>query len=94
MVELTQEDVNAVADVIQDRYPPELIQAVEMEKTYDSSGYECLYIYVYMDKNTKPEDLKRKGGLFGLTSLLRDALRDDLKDLFPYVHLMGEKTDD
>ena len=94
MVELTQEDVNAVADVIQDRYPPELIQSVEMEKTYDSSGQECLYIYVYMDKNTKPEDLRGKGGLFGLASLLRDALRYELKDLFPYVHLMGEKTED
>ena len=92
MVELTQEDVNAVADVIQDRYPPELIQAVEMEKTFDHAGEECLYIYVYMDNKTTPEDLKE--GLLGLPSLLRDALRVELKDLFPYVHLMGEKTDD
>ena len=90
MVELTQEDVNAVADVIQDRYPPELIQAVEMAKTFDHSGEECLCIYVYMDERTKPEDVK--GGLRGLTSLLRDALRDELKELFPYVRLMGEKT--
>ena len=92
MVELTQEDVNAVADVIQDRYPPELIQAVEMEKTFDHSGEECLFIYVYMDKRTTPEDLGE--GLLGLPSLMRDALRDDLKSLFPYVHLMGEKTND
>lgn len=92
MVELTQEDVNAVADVIQDRYPPELIQAVEMERTFDHSGEECLYIYVYMDKRTKPEDVK--GGLRGLPSLLRDALRDELKGFFPYVRLMGEKTED
>lgn len=89
-MEITQKDVNAVADVIQDRYPPELIQSVEMEKTYDSSGEECLYIYVYMDKKTTAEDLKE--GLLGLPSLLRDALRDELKGLFPYVHLMGEKV--
>lgn len=89
-MEITQEDVNAVADVIQDRYPPELIQAVEMEKTYDSTGEECLYIYVYMDKRTKPDDIK--GGLFGLPKLLRNALRDELKGLFPHVRLMGEKS--
>ena len=93
-MEITQQDVDEVADAISSRFDRDIVRLVTMGLSVDEDFGDCIRIVVYLDKDTTREDLK--GRTAGVTGQVRRLLRDELKDLWPFVRFTEyeEEEDD
>ena len=82
-MKITQQDVEEVADAISSRFERDIVRLVTMGLSVDEDFGDCIRIVVYLDKDTTIEDIK--GRTIGVTGQVRRLLRDELKDLWPFV---------
>ena len=91
-MEITQQDVEEVADAISSRFDRDIVRRVTMGLSVDEDFGDCIRIVVYLDKDTTEEDFK--GGTGSVTGQVRKILRDELKDLWPFVRYAEYTEDD
>ena len=91
-MEITQQDVEEVADAISSRFDRDIVRRVTMGLSVDEDFGDCIRIVVYLDKDTTIEDIK--GRTVGVTAQVMDLLRDELKDLWPFVGFKKCTEDD
>ena len=91
-MEITQQDVEEVADAISSRFDRDIVRRVTMGLSVDEDFGDCIRIVVYLDKDTTREDIK--GRTFGVTSQVKEILRDELKGLWPFVGFKKYSEDD
>ena len=82
-MQITKKDVEEVADAISSRFDRDIVRRVTMGLSVDEDFGDCIRIVVYLDKDTTREDLKGRTG--GVTAQVMGLLRDELKDLWPFV---------
>ena len=82
-MEITQQDVEEVADAISSRFDRDIVRRVTMGLSVDEDFGDCIRIVVYLDEDTKMDDIK--GRTFGVTTQVKEVLRDELKGLWPFV---------
>ena len=82
-MKITQQDVEEVADAISSRFERDIVRLVTMGLSVDEDFGDCIRIVVYLDEGTTREDLK--GRTAGVTAQVMGLLRDELKDLWPFV---------
>ena len=83
VMEITQQDVEEVADAISSRFDRDIVRRVTMGLSVDEDFGDCIRIVVYLDEDTTMEDIK--GRTFGVTTQVKEVLRDELKGLWPFV---------
>ena len=91
-MEITQQDVEEVADAISSRFDRDIVRLVTMGLSVDEDFGDCIRIVVYLDKDTTEEDFK--GATGSVTGQVMRLLRDDLKDLWPFVRYAEYIEDD
>ena len=93
-MKITQQDVEEVADAISGRFERDIVRLVTMGLSVDEDFGDCIRIVVYLDKDTTIEDIK--GRTIGVTAQVMGLLRDELKDLWPFVGFKkyGEDSED
>lgn len=72
----------AVEDVIRSRFGP-AVRTVTMEPGQDAEGDDILLIRVEMGRDTGPDVFKDT--FFGLTDLVRQALGERFRGIFPVI---------
>ena len=82
-MQITKQDVEEIADAICGRFDRDIVRRVTMGLSVDEDFGDCIRIVVYLDKDTTREDLKGRTG--GVTAQVMGLLRDELKDLWPFV---------
>ena len=80
---ITKKDVEEVADAISGRFERDIVRLVTMGLSVDEDFGDCIRIVVYLDEDTTMEDIKGRTG--GVTAQVMGILRDELKDLWPFV---------
>ena len=80
---ITKKDVEEVADAIGGRFERDIVRLVTMGLSVDEDFGDCIRIVVYLDEDTTMEDIKGRTG--GVTAQVMGILRDELKDLWPFV---------
>ena len=91
-MQITKKDVKEVADAISSRFDRDIVRRVTMGLSVDEDFGDCIRIVVYLDKDTTIEDIK--GRTIGVTGQVRKLLRDELKDLWPFVGFKKCNEDD
>ena len=91
-MEITQQDVEEVADAISSRFDRDIVRLVTMGLSVDEDFGDCIRIVVYLDKDTTMDDIK--GRTFGVTTQVKEILRDELKGLWPFVGFKSYKEDE
>ena len=84
VMEITQQDVEEVADAISSRFDRDIVRLVTMGLSVDEDFGDCIRIVVYLDK----------GATGNVTGQVMRLLRDDLKDLWPFVRYAEYIEDD
>ena len=92
IVEITQQDVEEVADAISSRFDRDIVRRVTMGLSVDEDFGDCIRIVVYLDKDTTEEDFKDR--TLSVTTQVKEILRDELKDLWPFVRFTEYEEDD
>ena len=82
-MQITKKDVKEVADAISSRFDRDIVRRVTMGLSVDEDFGDCIRIVVYLDEDTTMEDIK--GRTFGVTTQVKEVLRDELKGLWPFV---------
>ena len=82
-MEITKQDVKEVAEAIRSRFDRDIVRRVTMGLSVDEDLGDCIRVVVYLDKDTTEEDFR--GGTGSVTGQVRRTLRDELKDLWPFV---------
>ena len=91
-MEITQQDVEEVADAISSRFDRDIVRRVTMGLSVDEDFGDCIRIVVYLDKDTTEEDFKDRP--LSVTTHVKEILRDELKDLWPFVRFTEYEEDD
>lgn len=91
-MQITKQDVEEIADAICGRFDRDIVRRVTMGLSVDEDFGDCIRIVVYLDKDTTIEDIK--GRTIGVTGQVRRLLRDELKDLWPFVGFKKCTEDD
>ena len=91
-MKITQQDVEEVADAISGRFERDVVRCVTMGLSVDEDFGDCIRIVVYLDKDTTEEDIR--DGTDGVTAQVMGLLRDELKDLWPFVRFTTYEEDD
>ena len=91
-MQITKKDVKEVADAIRSRFDRDIVRRVTMGLSVDEDFGDCIRIVVYLDKDTTEEDIR--GGTDGVTAQVMELLRDELKDLWPFVRFTEYEEDD
>ena len=91
-MEITKQDVKEVAEAIRDRFDRDVVRRVTMGLSMDEDFGDCIRIVVYLDKDTTEEDIR--DGTDGVTAQVMGLLRDELKDLWPFVRFTEYVEDD
>ena len=73
----------AIEKVVRERFPGKVHQ-LEFEPSISYDGEDVLIIRVFMDKSTTADDFK--GRFIGLTGLVRSAMGDEMRHIFPMIH--------
>ena len=82
-MQITKMDVKEVADAISSRFERDTVRLVTMGLSFDEDFGDCIRIVVYLDEDTTMDDIK--GRTAGFTAQVMGLLRDELKDLWPFV---------
>ena len=91
-MEITKQDITEVAEAIRARFDRDIVRRITMGLSVDEDFGDCIRIVVYLDKDTTIEDIK--GRTIGVTGQVRRLLRDELKDLWPFVGFKKCTEDD
>ena len=90
-VKITRQDAEKVAEVIRGRFDADIVRGLDMRLSYDHDGDECIRIVVHLDKNPDEEVFRR--GAARMNGHVIDALRDELKHLYPYIRYAEGELD-
>ena len=90
-VKITRQDAEEVAKVIRSQFEADIVRGLDMGLSYDHDGDECIRIVVHLDKNPDEEIFRR--GAVGMNGHVIEALRDDLKHLYPYIRYAEGELD-
>ena len=83
---LTEEKKCEIEQIIRDRFASGKVEDVHIEWGADEvDGDLALQITAYMSDDLTEEDVK--GRYFGLTRLVRDAMGEGMRHIFPYIRL-------
>ena len=85
-MQMTQETRTKVEKIIKKRFANR-VDRIDMEPSVDSEGDEILMIHVWISEGTKEKDLP-KSPLSGLTSLVIDAMGEEMNNIFPIIRPM------
>ena len=91
-MQITKKDVKEVADAISSRFDRDIVRRVTMGLSVDEDFGDCIRIVVYLDKDTTEEDFKDRP--LSVTTHVKEVLRDELKDLWPFVRFTDYEEDD
>ena len=90
-MQITKKDVKEVADAIRSRFERDIVRRVTMGLSVDEDFGDCIRIVVYLDKDTTEQDIR--DGTDGVTAQIMGLLRDELKDLWPFVRFTEYEED-
>lgn len=82
LAEATRE---AIKDVVRARFPGK-VRDVRFRFGVDDTGDDILTIEIHMSSDTTADDFR--GRFFGLTDLIRNAMGEDMRDVFPFIRPM------
>lgn len=86
-MQLTDTMLHSIENVIRDRFPGK-VRGVEIRPGTDEAGENVLMIKVIMARDTTAADFS--GRFFGLTRLVRNAMGDDMRGVFPLIRPVEE----
>lgn len=84
-MQLTDATRDAIRGVVRARFPGK-VEDVRIRLDVDDAGEDVLRIEIHMSPDTTAEDFR--GRFLGLTDLVRKAMGDDMKDVFPFIRPM------
>ena len=90
-MQITKMDVKEVADAISSRFERDIVRLVTMGLSFDEDFGDCIRIVVYLDEDTTMDDIKCQTA--GFTAQVMGLLRDELKDLWPFVGFKKYSSD-
>ncbi|MBW7920763.1 MAG: hypothetical protein H3C51_01530 [Rubellimicrobium sp.] len=76
---------DSISDVVRARFPGK-VRDVRFRFDVDNMGDDILTIEIHMSPDTTADDFR--GRFIGLTELVRKAMGDDLRDVFPFIRPM------
>ena len=85
-MEISEDIRSAVETVVRSWYDDEKIRDVTVESWIDDIGDNSLKVHVFVDPDTKREDLGRTS--VGLARRIMGVLTGDVKGLYPYIRLI------
>lgn len=85
-MEVAEDIRSAVEAVVRSWYNDEKIRDVTVESWVDDIGDDSLKVHVFLDPDTKHQDLGRT--MVGLQRRIMGVLTGDVKGRYPYIRLI------